>query len=293
MSAPLLITGGHGMLGTEVAAAARAAGIAVIVTDRAELDVTDAGAVGAALAEHRPYAVVNCVAWTDVDGAEADEDGALLLNATAAGNIARAAAAAGVRMVQVSTDYVFAGDDPRPRIETDVTEPKTAYGRTKLAGEQAVTVAGGDHVIARTAWLFGAAGPNFVDTMLRLGEERGSLQVVDDQVGSPTWAGHLAPALVELAGGTQQGVVHLAGAGSTSWFGLAAAAIEHAGVQAVVEPTDSKAFVRPAPRPAFSVLASTRTDVPSLPPWEAGLDGHLRSIGRLAVTAEPTKEIPS
>lgn len=293
MNGPVLITGAGGMLGTEVVAAARAAGITTIPTDVAELDITDRAAVREALAARRPAAVINCVAWTDVDGAEENEAGAARLNAEAAGILAQAAAEAGVRLVQVSTDYVFAGDDPEPRRESDTAEPKTAYGRTKLAGEQAVVAAGGDHAIARTAWLFGAAGPNFVDTMLRLGEERGSLQVVDDQIGSPTWAGHLAPALIELAQGTQQGIVHLAGAGSTSWFGLASAAIERAGVQATVEPTDSSTFVRPAPRPAYSVLASTRSDVPVLPAWQDGLVGHLRSIGRLASELGTTKETQS
>ncbi len=281
MSTTVLITGAGGMLGQALQAAATASHLRAIPLTREQLDISDGEQIAAALAEHQPDAIINCAAWTDVDAAEAHEDAAFALNATAVGTLAEQAAHAGVRLVHVSTDYVFAGDDPLPRREDDPTGPKTAYGRTKLAGEQAITAAGGDAVIARTAWLFGEGGKNFVDSMLALGAERERLQVVDDQVGCPTWTGHLAPALVQLAVGTQQGIVHLAGDGQVTWFGLAREALQRAGVDATVAPTDSASFQRPAPRPPYSVLAFTREDAPRLPAWQDGLDGHLAAIGRL------------
>jgi dTDP-4-dehydrorhamnose reductase len=198
------------------------------------------------------------------------------VNGTGAGNVARAAQAAGARVVHVSTDYVFAGDAAEPYVESDPTGPRTAYGRSKLAGEQEVAIATQDHAIARTAWLFGAGGPNFVDTMLRLGAEREELRVVDDQVGCPTWTGHLAPALVALAQGPATGVFHAAAAGRCSWFDLAREALAAAGSPCRVVPTTTAEFPRPAPRPAFSVLASERgADAVALPDWRSGLAAHL------------------
>lgn len=282
MTRPLLITGGAGMLGRAVAHAAAEQGFTPIALGHRELDLTDDASVGARLAELQPDAIINCAAWTDVDGAESDEQGALEVNGFGAGNLARAAADAEIRLVHLSTDYVFAGDDSAPRRENDPTGPETAYGRTKLAGEEAVVAAGGDHLIARTAWLFGAGGKNFVDTMLALSANRDVIQVVDDQVGCPTWAGHLAPALVALAAGHQQGIAHLAGSGQASWFMLARETLERAGRSTVVEPVDSSAFQRPAPRPAYSILENTRADIPGLPMWEEGLIGHLTAIGALA-----------
>ncbi len=271
----LLVTGAAGMLGTDVVRSARAAGHDVIALARADLDVSDAAAVDRAIAEHEPNAVVNCAAWTDVDGAEADEAGAAAINATGAGHVARAADAADAMLVHVSTDYVFDGTKNTPYVESDATGPRSAYGRTKLAGEEEVAAAGGRHAIVRSSWLFGLAGPNFVATMLRLGAERDEVSVVTDQVGCPTWTGHLAPALVSLAGGTAQGVLHVAGAGAVSWHELAVEAFDRAGVDCRVEPTTSDDFVRPAPRPAYSVLESERPDAPHLAAWQEGLAGYL------------------
>lgn len=283
MSGTVLITGAGGMLGQKVHELAAAHGFGTpVAAGRARLDITDAAAIDAVLDEVAPDAIINCAAWSDVDGAEEHEQQAYAINATGAGLLARGAARRGIRLIHVSTDYVFAGDDPLPRREDDPTGPKTAYGRTKLAGEQAVLDAGGDALIVRTAWLFGAGGKNFVDTMLALGGERDRLQVVSDQVGCPTWTGHLAPALLGLATGNQRGIAHLAGDGSVSWFGLAREALTRAGVDVVVEETDSSTFRRPAPRPAWSILAATRLDMPRLPAWQDGLDGHLAEIGRLA-----------
>jgi dTDP-4-dehydrorhamnose reductase len=214
--------------------------------------------------------VINCAAWTDVDGAEADPAAAAAVNATGAGNVAAAAG----RVVHVSTDYVFDGTAREPYVESAPTAPLQEYGRTKLAGELALAAANPDHLIVRSSWLFGAGGPNFVETMLRLGDERDELRVVDDQVGCPTFTGHLAGALAELARGDLRGVLHVAGGGSCSWFGFASAIFRRSGADIRLEPCTTAEFPRPARRPAFSVLASER-GAPRLPAWEEGLDAYL------------------
>jgi dTDP-4-dehydrorhamnose reductase len=273
------------MLGRAVVAAARERGYDVVPLARDRADVTDADAVGAALREAAPDAVVNCAAWTDVDGAEDDEEGATAVNGAGAGNLAAAAAAAGARVVHVSTDYVFDGTKREPYVEADPVAPRSAYGRSKLAGERAVAGAAPDHAIARTAWLFGAGGRNFVDTMLRLGAERDEVSVVVDQVGCPTWTGHLAPALLDLAASPATGVFHVAAAGACSWHELAMEAFRRAGVRCAVRETTTAAFPRPAPRPAFSVLRSARPEAPVLPAWQDGLAAHLDQ--RVPLEARP------
>lgn len=289
MSGVLMVTGAAGMLGRRVMEDARAAGWEPVGLDRAGsdlvVDLTDDAATLAALQQAAPRAVIHCAAWTDVDGAESHEDQALVVNADASRNIARACARVGARLVAVSTDYVFDGAlTGRPYVESDPTGPIGAYGRTKLAGERAIAEELEDHVIGRTAWLFGFPGKSFPDTMLRAGAERESVSVVTDQVGSPTWTGHLSPALVELAGATITGVVHLAGGGQTSWHGLTVELYRQAGLETTVEETDSSAFVRPAPRPAWSVMATKRAaeGAPILPPWQDGVAGFLAERGAQA-----------
>ncbi|MFM8762323.1 MAG: dTDP-4-dehydrorhamnose reductase [Solirubrobacterales bacterium] len=278
--ARILVTGAGGMLGSAVAATAMAAGHDVGARERSQLDITDAGAVDAALASEPWGAVINCAAWTDVDGAEEHEAQATLVNGEGPANLARACAANGVRIVHVSTDYVFAGDKEGPYVESDPTGPRSAYGRSKLAGEEAVAASGADHAIARTSWLYGAGGGNFVDTMLRLGGERDSVSVVDDQLGRPTWTGDLAPALVALATAPATGLFHAAGQGSCTWFELARTALELAGSACVVEPTTTENFPRPAPRPANSVLDTERgEEAVRLGPWQDGLVAYLNEIG--------------
>jgi dTDP-4-dehydrorhamnose reductase len=272
----LLVTGAAGMLGHKVVAHASALGHDVIAADIAEFDLTDAAATTAFVGDAQPEAIVNCAAFTDVDGAEEREDVAAAINATGAGNLARAAAANGARMVHLSTDYVFDGARDVPWVESDPTAPMSAYGRTKLAGEREVVAATDDHAIVRTAWLFGVGGPNFVDTMLRLAAERDEVSVETDQVGSPTWTGHLAPALVELAERRGDvGVFHGAGSGQCSWNELAIEVFDRAHVACRVLPTTSEAFRRPAPRPAWSVLGTERDPGVILPRWQEGLQGHL------------------
>src|SRR3954468_20196759 len=268
----LLVTGAAGMLGRDVVAAAESAGHAVIALTRRDLDIADPAAVRAAVQATRPDAVVNCAAWTDVDGAEEHEAEATIVNGIGPGNVAAAAP----YVVHVSSDYVFDGAASEPYAEDEPTGPRTAYGRSKLAGERAVTAAG-EHAIVRSAWLFGAHGRNFVATMLRLAEDRDEVSVVDDQVGCSTFTGHLAPALVEIAQRRLTGMLHVAGGGACSWCELARATFEEAGADCRAVPVTSAEFRRPAERPAWSVLRSTRPEAPALPQWREGLSAFLRS----------------
>lgn len=273
----ILITGAAGMLGSDVCAAAIAAGHEPLAFSRSELDITDASAVAAAVAAGCPDAVINCAAWTDVDGAESEPAAAVAVNVTGAENVARASAAAGAWLVHVSTDYVFPGTQAEPYVESDLVGPASAYGRSKLEGERAVAAVAADrYTIVRTAWLFGTGGPCFPRTISRLARERDQLAVVDDQVGCPTWTGHLAPALIVLAAGRIGGPVHVAAAGACSWWEFAREIVAGAGIECEVLPCTTAEFPRPAPRPAFSVLRSERgREVPVLPRWQDGLGGYL------------------
>ena len=271
----LVVTGAAGMLGQDVVAAARRAGHEVFPLGRAELDVTDAGAVREAIGQAAPAAVINCAAWTDVDGAETQEEAATAVNGAGAGHVAAAAAAAGALIVHVSTDYVFDGTAAEPYTESAEVAPQSAYGRSKLAGERAVAESAPRSAIVRASWLFGAGGKNFVDTMLRLGTERDEVTVVDDQIGCPTFTGHLATALVEIAERGLTGCLHVAGGGECSWHDLAVCAFEERGLQTTVHRGRTADLGRPAPRPAYSVLRTERGDAPVLPHWKQGVRAHL------------------
>ncbi len=273
----LLVTGSAGMLGRRVVADAQARGWDVVAVDLPDADLTDEAAATDLLAGLRPRAVVHCAAWTDVDRAEEQEEAARRVNEDASRNVGRAAAAVGARVVAVSTDYVFDGErtDGSPWVESDRVAPLGAYGRTKLAGELALAGEQPDHAIARTAWLFGAGGKNFCDTMLSLAAGRDEVAVVTDQVGSPTWTGHLSPALLDLAASTATGVFHTTGAGRVSWHGLTVELFRQAGVTCAVKETTSAEFRRPAPRPAWSVLDTERPETPRLPAWQDGVRAFL------------------
>jgi dTDP-4-dehydrorhamnose reductase len=276
----VLITGAAGMLGRDVEEAARGAGHDVLALTHADLDITDTEAVHEAVAAAAPDAVVNCAAWTDVDGAESAEALATAVNGDGPGHVAAAAAATGAFVVSVSTDYVFDGRAREPYVESDPTAPLGAYGRSKLAGEHAVAAAApGRHAIVRTSWLFGAHGPNFVATMLRVAGERDELTVVDDQVGCPTFTGHLAPALIAIAQSERTGILHVAGSGCCSWWDLARATFEAAGHGVRLHPGRTVDLGRPAPRPAWSVLGTERADTPVLPAWQDGLADYLERQG--------------
>ena len=280
-----LVVGAAGMLGQDVAAAIGESVIGdpsgthtVTAVDRAGLDVTDPGACLEAVAGH--HFVVNAAAWTAVDDAETQEAGAFAVNAVGAANLARACSAARAQMVQVSTDYVFAGEATRPYPEDAPLAPRSAYGRTKAAGEWAVQALCPQSWIVRTAWLYGAHGPNFVKTMVRLAGERETVSVVDDQRGQPTWTVDLAGAIARLVeSGAPFGVYHGTSAGETTWFGFAQAIFAELGLDPTrVKPTTTDAFPLPAPRPAYSVLgheAWRGAALDPLPSWRQTLSRAL------------------
>jgi dTDP-4-dehydrorhamnose reductase len=271
----ILVTGAGGMLGRDLVSAADAAGVDCVALTRAELDVTDAARVDALVSAAQPEVVVNCAAWTDVDGAEAAPDAAEAVNGDGAGNVARAADRVGAWTIQISSDYVFDGRKREPYVESDSVSPLSAYGNSKLAGERAVaTEAPRRHTIVRSSWLFGPHGRCFPATILRLARERDELAVVDDQVGCPTFTGHLAQALLTLCERRPHGVLHVAGAGSCSWFEFAVRIVAEGGAQAPVRPCRTSEMPRAARRPEYSVLRSER-DAPQLPDWRLGLQAYL------------------
>lgn len=267
-----LVTGAHGMLGTDLCRALTERGIAVTGVDRAHLDLFDEVAVAAAVARHD--VVVNCAAWTAVDAAEEHEDEAFRVNAIAPGILARAAEQHGRRIVQISTDYVFDGSASAPYDEEAPTAPRSAYGRTKEAGEEAVRVSAPDrHLVVRTAWLYGAHGACFPRTIARAARDRGAVSVVDDQYGQPTWTRDVAALVLRLVeADVPAGTWHATSSGETSWFHFARSVVAAAGLdRGVVTPTDSGSFVRPAPRPAYSVLGHRKLlehRIEPIGPWQ-------------------------
>jgi dTDP-4-dehydrorhamnose reductase len=284
-----LVTGAGGMLGQDVLARLDRAGERYVALDRKALDLTDADAVSAALEEHRPAVVVNCAAWTAVDDAETREDEALAINGDGPRHLAEACARTGAVLLHVSTDYVFAGDATTPYAEDAPTAPRSAYGRTKLAGEKAVLGFERGYVV-RTAWLYGTGGPNFVRTMIKLEGVKDTLDVVDDQRGQPTWSADLAGLLVELglgalAGTAPAGVYHGTNSGETTWHGFTQEIFRLLGADPDrVRPTTSDAFVRPAPRPAYSVLGHGRFAEAGIEPlrdWRTALTEAFPGIHRV------------
>ena len=276
----VLVTGAGGMLGREVVRAAAAAGHEAVGLRHGDLDVADAEAVRRRVSSERPGAVVNCAAYTNVDGAEEARNEAFELNGRAPGLVAAAAAEVGASVIHLSSDYVFNGDKREPYVESDPPAPLSAYGESKLAGEAPTIEANPRHFVVRSAWLFGTGGRNFIDTMLRLGGERDEVRVVDDQVGSPTFCPDLAEALVALLGTEDHGIHHVAGGGACSWAELAAETFACAGVGCRVVPITTAEMGRPAPRPAFSALASERVGTPRLRLWQEGLEAYLGARSR-------------
>ena len=278
-----LIAGSAGMLGTDLLDVLD--GREVTALTRADLDVTDAAAVRAAIPGHD--IVINATGYTAVDAAETDEAAAFAVNAEGAAHLAAAAASAGARFVHVSTDYVFGGTASEPYAEDAPRAPLGVYGRSKAAGEEAV-LAHSDVYLVRTAWLYGRHGASFPKTMLRLAGDRETLSVVDDQIGQPTWSHDLAAAIVQLLDAEAPfGIYHGTNSGQTSWFGFARAVFEEAGLDPErVTPTGSADFVRPAPRPAYSVLGHDgwgRAGLDEMRPWrdalaEAMAEGALNPV---------------
>lgn len=296
-----LVTGAGGMLGRDTVAELLRRGAHVRGLDRAALDITEPDEVRRAFEEHRPDVVVNCAAYTAVDAAETDEARALAVNGDGPRLLARACAARGARLVHISTDYVFDGErqvgtaDPAtgatvrtPYPEDHPPAPRTAYGRTKLAGERAVLgELPGAAVVVRTAWLYGAHGPSFVRTMLELEARRDTVDVVDDQRGQPTWSADVAARIADLGArlgpdGGPHGVFHATSCGEASWHELAREVFALVGADPDrVRPVGSAAFPRPAPRPAYSALGHGRwREIGLAPPrdWRAALHEALPHI---------------
>ena len=263
------------MLGRDVVRAAELAEHDVVAAAREALDVTDPGAVRRAVELARPDAVVNCAAYTDVDGAEREAEIAMRVNADGARNVAAAAAGVGATVLYPSTDYVFDGHKGEPYLESDEPNPLGSYGASKLAGEHDTAAVNARHYIVRTSWLFGTGGRNFVETMIELGSGRPEVTVVADQVGSPTYTAHLAEGIARLLAGDAYGVHHVAAAGECSWYDFAVAIFRRVNPQCRVQPTTTDEIGRPAPRPRYSVLRTQREEAIQLPAWRVGLDDYL------------------
>lgn len=271
----VLITGAGGMLGRDVAAVADAEHHEVIALDREALDVTNERAVHRVIEQELPRVVVNCAAYTSVDLAQENEWEAKRINAEGAGHVAAAAAAVGAKVYYPSSDYVFDGLKTEPYVESDEVNPVGAYGRSKLEGEIATAEANPRHVIVRTSWLFGLDGTNFVETMLTLAERQSEVLVVRDQIGCPTYTRQLAEGIVELFDYEKLGVMHIAGGEFCSWYDFAREIFRQSQLDVKVLSATSDMIDRPAPRPAFSALATERDDIPVLPRWDHGLHDYL------------------
>ncbi len=275
----VLVTGAGGMLGREVTAASHARGHEVVALAHPALDITNSRAVENAISQYEPDAVINCAGFTDVDAAEADEAGAMRINDEGAALLAGAAASVGAKIVYPSSDYVFDGSGRRPYVESDLPAALSAYGRSKQAGETSVAVANPRHFIVRASWLFGLGGKNFVETMLRLGNEQSEILVVSDQVGCPTYTGHLGEGLALLVEGEEFGIHHMAGGGHCSWYEFAQEIFDQAGLEVRVMSATTDMLARAAPRPPYSVLGTERSSGIALPYWRRGLAAYLAERG--------------
>ena len=291
MTLRLLLTGAGGQLGREiqVAGSRPGSGVTVLPLTRTDLDITDPEAVRQALARQKPDILVNAAAYTDVDRAESEPHLALAVNRDGAEHLAAACSQEAVPLIHVSSDYVFDGRSSRPYREDDPVQPLNAYGRSKAEGEDRIRARLREHVILRTAWLYATHGRNFLTTMLRLGRERETLSVVNDQSGSPTWANDLARAILRIAATLPRtpspwGTYHCANQGQTTWYGFAQAIFDLApqapGLRVqTVHPIPTEDYPTPAERPRSSVLACTRmhrTFGIRLPPWRDSLETALR-----------------
>jgi dTDP-4-dehydrorhamnose reductase len=277
----ILITGAGGQLGRELQRSLACLG-EVLACDRRTLDLANPDQLRDTVRRFAPAAIVNAAAWTAVDKAETEEAAAQAINATAPGILAEEATRLGAQLIHFSTDYVFDGTKSGAYVETDPTTPLSAYGRTKLAGEQTITTIGGRHLILRTSWVYGLHGANFMKTMLKLGKERDELRIIGDQFGAPTWTRHLADitAAVLSRKESPDGIYHLVAAGETSWHGYAEAIFAEAlrlGLTTKI-PTlhriTTADYPLPAPRPANSRLDCTRFERDfglRIPDWRIGL----------------------
>ena len=271
----ITVLGARGMLGHDVVLAAGNEGHEVHGYGHSEVDITDPEAVSRRLRLDRPDAVVNCAAWTDVDGAEDEPGGAMAVNGIGAGIVAEAAAAVDAKVLYVSSDYVFDGSKKEPYLETDQTGPISAYGTSKLAGEVASMNGNRRCFVVRSSWLFGIAGGNFVDTMIRLGMTQKQVLVVRDQIGCPTYTWHLAYGLVRLLDSDAYGIHHMAGSGHCTWYDFAREIFRLSGMEVMTLSATTEMFNAKAPRPAWSVLESAAEHAITLPDWQEGLAAYL------------------
>ncbi len=283
----VLVTGAAGQLGQDVVLLLQHQGHQVMGCDRQEMDITDLDQCIRVIGEYGPDAVIHCAAHTAVDAAESDIDAAYLINATGSRNVAIASEKAGAKLVYISTDYVFDGLGSQPYHEYDNTDPKSIYGKSKRAGEVLVQSLSSKYFIVRTSWVYGKYGNNFVKTMLKLGQEKPMLQVVDDQKGSPTYTVDLARFLLELIQTEKYGVYHASNSDSCTWFEFTQAIFAEAedilGLKftAKLEPCATEQFPRPAPRPRNSVMEhlSIRTNgFRDIRPWREGLRDFLLEL---------------
>ena len=277
---PILITGSHGQLGRSLVELCTSRGTEFEGRDIDTLNISDQSAVSRWIEEARPGAVINCAAFTAVDDCESKEGLALTVNGDAVGYLASACNAVGARLVQISTDYVFAGDSVTPYSVNDPVNPASAYGRTKLAGEELAQTAR-DHVVVRTAWLYGHGGRNFVEAIRgQIGSGRDCLKVVADQQGCPTYSNDLAEAILDLVEVGTGGIFHAVNTGATTWHGFALAIAECLGADVKILPVSTEEFPRPAPRPRYSVLDTSRLEAElgrGMPSWRDALQRYLEN----------------
>jgi dTDP-4-dehydrorhamnose reductase len=289
------VTGGSGLLGQALVPVLQQRGHDVCAPARSECDVTRPAAITRSLDRFRPDAIIHLAAYTAVDRAESEADQAQAVNAEATQTLARESTRRGIHLTYVSTDYVFGGRTAEaattiataPILADTPRAPLGVYGRTKAAGEEAIETSGGDHLIVRTSWLYGAGGRNFVDTMFGLFREGKVLRIPDDQRGRPTWTSTLAQALADLVQDGVTGIHHVTDAGEATWYALATAVAELAGFEPDLSPRATAEHPTPAPRPPYSVLALEGTEAVlgrALPQWKESLRNYLAETGRLAVT---------
>ncbi len=265
----ILLTGAGGQLGHALSDEFKDEHL--IGLSHSELDITDRDAVARALSTHEPELLINAAAYTDVDGAESESGLAFRVNADGPKNLAALAARAGISLLHFSTDYVFDGNTDKPYTEDDTPCPASEYGRSKFAGEQAVREASDSHFTVRTSWLYHTTGHNFLGTMYELAKKGESIRVVNDQIGSPTFAPHLCRGIRSLLSGRDFGIWHIAGTGAASWYELTVRFFHKLGVETPVVPVTTDEFPRPAPRPRYSVLGTSRDHPVVLPAWESGV----------------------
>ncbi|MBY0206807.1 dTDP-4-dehydrorhamnose reductase [Paenibacillus cucumis (ex Kampfer et al. 2016)] len=283
----VLVTGASGQLGRDVVLLLEKEGHDILACDRDQMDITNQAQCNEVISSYHPEVIIHCAAYTAVDAAETDTDGAYKVNAVGTRNVAVAAEKVGAKLIYIGTDYVFDGQSTTPYQEYDDTNPRSVYGKSKRAGEWMVQSLCSKWFVVRTSWVYGLHGNNFVKTMLKLGQEKPKLQVVHDQKGSPTYTVDLALFLIELMGTEMYGIYHASNCGHCTWYEFTQAIFEEAqtvvgvSIQAELEPCTTEQYPRPAPRPLNSVMdhLSIRTNgLTDLRPWREGLRDFIRSM---------------